>query len=95
MRPLRLRLEGFTAFREPAEIDFEEVDLFALTGGTGSGKTSVLDGIGFALYGSVPRYDNQNLVAPVITQGKVEARVSLDFTVGVDRYTAARVVRRT
>ncbi|MDP8958689.1 MAG: SMC family ATPase [Actinomycetota bacterium] len=95
MRPLRLRLEGFTAFREPAEIDFEEVDLFALTGGTGSGKTSILDGIGFALYGSVPRYDNQNLVSPVITQGKVEARVSLDFTVQGDRYTAARVVRRT
>ena len=30
MRPERLELEGFTAFREPVTVDFEGADLFAL-----------------------------------------------------------------
>lgn len=95
MRPRRLELEGFTAFRDPAVVDFAGADLFALTGPTGSGKSSIIDAIVFALYGCVPRYDDRRLVAPAITQGRNEARVRLDFTVGDDTYTAVRVVRRT
>jgi exonuclease SbcC len=91
---VRLEFEGFTAFREPTIVDFDEADLFALTGPTGSGKTSVLDAIVFALYGTVPRLDRRE-VAPVISQGMAEARVRLDFTVGADEYVASRVVRRT
>ncbi len=95
MRPVRLEFEGFTAFREPTIVDFDGTDLFALTGPTGSGKTSVLDAIVFALYGTVPRLDRSAQVAPIIAQGMAEARVRLDFTVGADAYTATRVVRRT
>src|SRR5215831_12953296 len=95
MRPVRLELEGFTAFREPTTVDFDGADLFALTGPTGSGKTSVLDAIVFALYGTVPRLADQRAVAPVIAQGMAEARVRLDFTVGDEEYTATRIVRRT
>ena len=39
VRPLRLEIEGFTAFRRPQEIDFTELDLFVITGPTGAGKT--------------------------------------------------------
>ena len=95
MRPLRLELEGFTSFREPTVVSFEDTDLFVLTGATGSGKSSLIDAMVFALYGSVPRYDNRNLVAPVISQGKVQAKVRLDFEVKGAQYTAVRVVRRT
>ena len=95
MRPVRIELEGFTAFREPTTVDFEGVDFFALTGPTGSGKTSVLDAIVFALYGNVPRLADQRAVAPVIAQQMAEARVRLDFTVGADAYTATRIVRTT
>lgn len=94
MRPERLELSGFTAFREPTEVDFHGVDLFALTGPTGSGKSSVIDAIVFALYGSVPRYGDRRTVEPVISLGKVEARVRFDFTVGDEQYSAVRVVRR-
>ena len=94
MRPVRLEFEGFTAFRGPTVVDFDGAELFALTGPTGSGKTSVLDAIVFALYGTVPRLDRRE-VAPVISQGLAEARVRLDFTVGNDAYVATRVVRRT
>ncbi len=95
MRPERLELEGFTAFREPTTVDFTDADLFAFWGPTGAGKSSLIDAIIFALYGSVPRYANKNLVAPVISQQATEARVHLTFAVGPQRYVVARVVRAT
>jgi exonuclease SbcC len=93
MRPLTLSIEGFTSFREVTTVDFRDADYFALVGPTGSGKSSLIDAIAFALYGSVPRYDDRRLVAPIITQGRTEARVGLDFAVGADQYRVVRVVR--
>jgi exonuclease SbcC len=96
MRPIRLELEGFTAFRERTEVCFDEgTDLFVLCGPTGSGKSSLIDAMSFALYGSVPRYEDPRLVHPVISQGLLEARVRFDFAVNGRAYTAVRVVRRT
>ena len=95
MRPTRLELEGFTAFKEPTVVDFSDAEYFALVGPTGSGKSTVIDAICFALYGLVPRYESGTLVWPVITQGALEAKVRLDFTVGGEAYTAVRVVKRT
>jgi len=95
MRPKRLEIEGFTAFRERTVIEFDDTDLFVLVGPTGSGKSSVIDAMIFALYGSVPRYHNANLVAPAISQGRNEARVRLDFSLAETEYSAVRIVRRT
>ncbi len=41
-------------FRDPTTVDLQDVDFFALVGPTGSGKSTVLDSICFALYGTVP-----------------------------------------
>jgi exonuclease SbcC len=95
MRPKRLEIEGFTAFRGRTVVEFDDTDLFALVGPTGSGKSSVIDAMIFALYGSVPRYQNANLVAPAISQGRNEARIRLDFSLGHSEYSAVRIVRRT
>jgi DNA repair protein SbcC/Rad50 len=95
VRPRRLEVQGFTAFREPTVVDFAGADLFALVGPTGAGKTSIIDALTFALYGSVPRLDDRRAVAPVISQNLTEARVRLDFSVGGREYTAVRVVRAT
>ena len=95
MRPLRVELQGFGPFRELATIDFTASDLVVLTGPTGAGKSTIIDAIAFALYGSVVRYDNIKLVAPVVNAVSNEARVRLDFAIGDDTYTAVRVVRRT
>lgn len=95
MRPLRLRMKGFAAFRDDTEVDFSDLELAALVGPTGSGKSTVIDGITFALFGAVARYDDQRAVAPVINQLSTEARAELEFEVGGERYTAVRVVRRT
>ncbi len=95
MRPERLELSGFGAFLEPTVVDFDGVDLFALVGPTGAGKSTILDAIAFALYGSVARYENPALVGPVVAARRAEARVRLDFTVAGVRHTAVRVVKRT
>lgn len=93
MRPERLTLQSFGVFRQHTEIDFSGVELFALTGALGSGKTTVLDGICFALYGSVPRH-GKGSVAPVISQGLMEATVAFSFSIGDTRYQVARRIRK-
>jgi exonuclease SbcC len=95
VRPVRLELEGFGAFNARTVVDFDGVDLFAFTGPTGAGKSTLVDAMVFALYGSVPRYGDRRLVAPAISQGAAEARVRLDFTVEDRTFIAVRVVRRT
>src|SRR5881396_3147836 len=94
MRPVLLELAGFAAFREPTRVDFTDADYFALVGPTGSGKSTVLDAITFALYGSVPRWDNQRTVglalAPTVGRGVVR----FVFDVGGARYVVARELRR-
>lgn len=60
MRLHRLELEGFGPFRERQTVDFDafaDDGIFLIAGRTGAGKSSVLDGVCFALYGSVPRYE--------------------------------------
>ncbi|MGM0929286.1 MAG: AAA family ATPase [Actinomycetota bacterium] len=57
MRIHRLEIQAFGPFAAREIIDFDELSsqgLFLLNGPTGAGKTSILDAICFALYGSVP-----------------------------------------
>src|SRR5436305_14830395 len=93
MRPVSLYVEGFAAFRDPTTLDFEGLDFFALVGPTGSGKSTVIDAMCFALYGSVPRYGDERLVGRAVSVGKVEAKVSLTFAIDTKQYRATRVVR--
>jgi DNA repair protein SbcC/Rad50 len=94
MRPLRLDMAGFTVFREETTVDFTDADYFALVGPTGSGKSTVLDGICFALYGSVPRWGGSRGIGNALAPSATEARVRLVFESAGSRYVATRVVRR-
>ena len=94
MRPRRIRVEGFSAYRTPVEIDLEGVDFFSLTGATGSGKSSLVDAVVFALYGRVPRLGG-NAVAPAISAGADQAKVAFDFEVDGVEHTAVRFAERT
>ena len=90
MRPIRLEIRGFTAFREPQVVDFDGLDLFAITGPTGSGKSSILDALTFALYGRAERVGDG--VRQLVSQGQPRAAVVLEFEAGGERYRVARSV---
>jgi exonuclease SbcC len=55
MKPLCLTMEAFGPYAKKEVIDFRllgDKSFFLITGPTGSGKTSILDALTFALYGS-------------------------------------------
>ena len=95
MRPITLRVSGFTCFRDdqPA-LDFTNLELFAITGPTGSGKSTVLDAITYALYGRVPRMGKQG-VKELISHGRDRLTVMLAFASGGDHYVVSRSTRRS
>jgi exonuclease SbcC len=88
-------MEGFLAYRHRTEVDFTDADLFVLCGPTGAGKSSVIDGLTFALYGTIPRLANKTAVAPVISAQSDRARVAFEFSIGEETFTAVRLVERT
>ncbi len=93
MKPLRLEIQGFTAFRQFTELDFGDLELFALVGPTGSGKSSLLDAMTFALYGQTARLGAAGLDA-LISQGERGLSVGLTFEVGGVTYRASRTKGR-
>jgi len=95
MLPLQLRMENFGSFREPTTVDFADADYFALVGPTGAGKTTVIDAICFALYGTVPRWGKENVVALALAPSASSGRVALVFESGGRRYGAVRVLTRS
>ena len=53
MKPLKLILSAFGSYGGTECVDFEKMrqGLFLITGDTGAGKTTIFDGISYALYG--------------------------------------------
>ena len=91
MRPLELIVEGFTSFRSRQVLDFSTLDLFAITGATGAGKTSLLDAITFALYDEV----SQKPSSPkeLVSQGAKQLKVEFRFLMRQVQYKAVRTWR--
>ncbi|MER6109246.1 SMC family ATPase [Streptomyces hirsutus] len=96
MRLHRLDLTAFGPFGGSLTVDFDELSaagLFLLHGPTGAGKTSILDAVCYALYGSVPgaRQSGQGMTlrsdhaAPA-----VRTEVTLDLTVAGRRLEVTR-----
>jgi DNA repair protein SbcC/Rad50 len=90
MRPIKLIIEGFTSFRSRQELDFSNLDLFAITGDTGAGKSSLLDAITYALYGKVARLSGQDQGKYLLSQGSQDLKVELNFSVQNTEYKIIR-----
>jgi exonuclease SbcC len=89
-----LEINGFASFRESTQVDFTGADFFALVGPTGSGKSTVIDAMTFALYGSVPRWDRKGKVSLALAPTVARGTVKLVFEVEGQRYVVARELRR-
>ncbi|MER7762081.1 SMC family ATPase [Streptomyces sp. NPDC097619] len=95
MRLHRLALTAFGPFAAPQEIDFDALSaagIFLLHGPTGAGKTSVLDAVCFALYGSVPgsRQTPGGGLRSDHADPAVPTEVVLEFTAGGRRLELTR-----
>lgn len=75
MKILSIRIENLASLGGKSEINFKDEPLrsagiFAITGPTGSGKSTILDALCLALYGKTPRYRlAENSIAVVDVQG--------------------------
>lgn len=86
MKPTYLSFCGINSFSERAEIDFEQLlqfGIFGIFGDTGSGKSTILDCIGFALYGNVAR-SRSGSIADVINYNTDRADVQFEFEIFYD-----------
>ncbi|MFC4605566.1 AAA family ATPase [Rhodococcus kronopolitis] len=94
MRLHSLEVTAFGPFGDTATVDFDELGadgLFLLHGQTGAGKTTVLDAVAFALYGTVPgaRQQGKRLLSDHAAPGAVP-RVTLEATIGGRRLRLTR-----
>ena len=96
MRPVSLQLKGFTAFRDEQTIDFGDLDLFAIWGPTGSGKSSILDAMTYALFGKIARIEGiqEESNSSLISQGQPRMAVTFEFRVGNRHLKVTRDTRR-
>ena len=95
MKPLVIEMHAFGPFAKRQVIDFRELGnktFFLIHGPTGSGKTSILDGICFALFGdsSGGERDGRQMRSHHADSDTLTA-VSFDFALGSDRYRVRRV----
>lgn len=95
MRIHRLEISAFGPFAGTEHIDFDRLSahgLFLLNGATGAGKTSVLDAVCFALYGSVPgaRQDGKRLRSDH-AEAAAEPRVTCEFSAKGRHFEVSRI----
>ncbi|MDQ1040277.1 exonuclease SbcC [Streptomyces sp. V3I8] len=93
MRLHRLYITAFGPFGGAQEVDFDDLSaagLFLLHGPTGAGKTSVLDAVCFALYGSVPGARQGGSLRSDHAPSGTRTEVKLELTVAGRRLEITR-----
>ena len=95
MVPVSLTLRNFLSYgSEPTTLDFTRFDVACLSGDNGHGKSALLDGITYALWGQARKARNQRKPDEgVLRLGARELEVELVFDLGADRYRIIRSFR--
>jgi exonuclease SbcC len=91
MKILNITLHNLNSLRVHQTIDFttsplSDSGLFAITGDTGSGKTTILDALTLALYGRIHRNKD---VSEVMTYGETESLAEVEFQTNKGTYRAS------
>jgi|GEM_PF-213740 len=82
MRPVRLTLQAFGSYAGTLDIDFARLGrhgIFAVTGPTGAGKSTIFDAIVYALYDDLPGFRENGHVRSQFADARTETWVRLDF----------------
>jgi len=81
MIPIELKLKGIYSYKEEQTIDFTDLSsehLFGIFGTVGSGKSSIIEAITFALYGKIERLNDKEIKNNLINLDSNE--MYIDFT---------------
>ena len=92
MRLIELRLKNLNSLKGEWHINFSDAafvneGIFAITGQTGAGKTTILDAICLALYSQTPRLgDITGSTNEIMTQGMGECSAEVIIEIDTKRY---------
>lgn len=94
MRPIKLKISAFGPYAGVTEFDFEKLGtggLYLITGDTGAGKTTIFDGITYALYGD-PSGNNRevSMLRSKYADDSTPTEVELTFSYYGKEYTVKR-----
>ncbi|MFS0574785.1 SMC family ATPase [Sporosarcina sp. 179-K 3D1 HS] len=100
MKPIQLKMTAFGPYKQTETIDFTELQshrLFVISGATGAGKTTIFDGICFALYGQASGEDRADMRAmrSDFADDGVQTAVELIFELHNRKYRIMRQIPYT
>ena len=94
MKPIRLTMTAFGPYAGTEVVDFSalEASIFGIYGETGAGKTTIFDGIAFALFGQSSGAERapEDMVCHHAHATDL-TRVELVFDLGSERYVVWRI----
>ena len=95
MKPLLLEMTAFGSYSQKTAIDFTRFHhgLFLITGDTGAGKTTIYDGIVFALYGELSRNERKPaMMHSDLVDRSTDTKVRFVFTHHGHEYELIRTI---
>ncbi len=97
MKPVKLTMTAFGPYKGTETVDFRELEdnrLFVISGATGSGKTTIFDGICFALYGQASGEDRTDIRAmrSDFADNDTQTTVELTFQIHSRTYRIMRQI---
>jgi exonuclease SbcC len=100
MKILKLKFKNINSLAGVNEIDFTasgfiDDGIFAITGKTGAGKSSILDAVSLALYGKTPRVEITGQSNDVMTHGANDCFSEIVFESGGKQWKASWKQERT
>jgi len=86
----RLKASAFKSIGDPISLELPEEGRIGILGPNESGKTTLLEAIEYSLYGLRRGRASEESRENMVTWGKEEARLEIEFTSGQERYLLRR-----